>query len=101
MPKPCDETCCALCAVIGRPRTRVGTGPPPPGCLGQNRRPCARVARRSDAIKLAVLPLPDPPETGRHVVLHLDLADHGIEGCGLQILDDGFAIDLADAFDGL
>src|SRR5262245_63513285 len=45
------------------------------------------VAGRRDAVELAVLPLADPPVTRRHVVLELDLADHGVERTGLQVLD--------------
>ena len=42
-----------------------------------------------------------PTRARRHVVLELDLADHGIERAGLQVLDDGGAVDLADALDRL
>src|SRR5262245_26865363 len=72
-----------------------------PGRLRHDGSARAVIAGRRNAVELAVLPLTDPPVTRRHVVLELDLADHGIERAALQVLDDGGAVDLAHALDRL
>src|SRR6187397_2237714 len=60
-----------------------------PGRLGHHGRADAGALRRH-ADEEAILPLADQPEIVlHHVVDELHLAEHGVEGAGLQLLDDG------------
>src|SRR5688572_14748700 len=56
---------------------------------------------RRDRVVLAALPLADQPRLLVTVLAELQLACHGLEGAGLELLDDLRPIDLADVLDGL
>src|SRR5690554_6992894 len=51
--------------------------------------------------KLAVLPLADRPQAAQLVIDQLHLADNGVEFTARQLGRDGFAVDIANAFNGL
>src|SRR5262245_41666428 len=66
----------------------------------ERRRNGSRQASRRDALVLAALPLADPPQLGEAVAVQLDVAEHGLEGAGLEHLDVLGALDLAHDLDG-
>src|SRR5436190_13939606 len=71
-----------------------------PGRFGHDRRARAVLLRR-DAVEIVALPLADRPDALVVVVLELDLADDGVEGTGVDLLDHRLAVDLTDLLDRL